>query len=48
MLHHAVMDTAEFDGVDELLGVLTGNPNVAMRSMADVAHTMKPTKGRMR
>jgi peptidoglycan/xylan/chitin deacetylase (PgdA/CDA1 family) len=48
MLHHAVMDTAEFDGVDELLGVLTGTPNVAMRSMADVAHTMKPTKGRMR
>ena len=48
MLHHAVMDTAEFEGVGEMLGVLTGNPNVAMRSMAEIAHGMKLTKGSTR
>lgn len=44
LLHHAVMDTADFEGIDELLGVLTGNPNVAMRPMAEVAHGMKLKK----
>lgn len=43
MLHHAVMDETEREGVDALLRVLTQHPNVAMRSMAQVAHTMQLT-----
>ena len=34
MLHHAAMDTADFAGVEELLDLLTGHPNVAMHPMA--------------
>lgn len=37
MLHHAVMDDAEFDGVEQLVGLLAHHPNVRMRSMAQVA-----------
>lgn len=44
MLHHAVMDETERAGVAELLAVLTTHPNVAMRSMAQVAAAMTPLK----
>lgn len=37
MLHHAVMDEVERDGVRELLTVLTGHPNVTLRPMAHLA-----------
>lgn len=40
MLHHAVMDDVERDGVDELLTVVCGHPNVVMTSMAELAATM--------
>jgi peptidoglycan/xylan/chitin deacetylase (PgdA/CDA1 family) len=42
MLHHAVMDEHERAGVAELLAVLTTHPNVAMRSMAQVAAARTP------
>lgn len=44
MLHHAVMDEVERDGVDDLLRVLAGHPHVAMRPMADVARTKDLTR----
>lgn len=45
MLHHAVMNEVERDGVAELLGVLAGHPNTEMCSMARIVRTMNLRKG---
>jgi predicted deacetylase len=47
MLHHAVMDRSERDGVTALLAVLTAHPNVSLHSMAQLAPTLNPTRGKL-